>query len=395
MYYKYYDPTIHDIYLYGPGNIGMPTGLNPTSLIYGASADFASILPRYRAFTGTGPVPIPPGAGVTSFPNYYNIKDNPLYVIVGNKTLVGNLHYTANKPSDCIDPFGFLPSKYTGTTTGYPALSVTTWNNNLSGFCSYGPFTGMYNCVPLNQITGSTAYAIAQYFLGSPEIPGFAAGSTQYQILTDDCGFFDLIGNGPTFSQPIAKKISASTLIQELIEQGMTADYVIQNGDIDPFYIIIPGINLFMWDGNDKIIPITKIKFEYIFLEELYQFIPINYQAYFDTPLNEVDAYAIWLGDSSSQVLYMKNNSLYFVGGVYSVGTSFGESPQISQGMLYCGENLPLYGFLQNRLVDKNHYSYPFHQGLTLATQSDFNTLQTRLNNFNTSLNSLYEKWTT
>ena len=42
-----------------------------------------------------------------------------------------------------------------------------------------------------------------------------AAYCIRYQILTADCGFFDLIGNGLTFSQPIAKKISPSTLIQE------------------------------------------------------------------------------------------------------------------------------------------------------------------------------------
>ena len=394
MYYKYYDPAIHDIYLYGPGNVGMPIGLNPTSLIYGASADFASLLPRQRSFSVLGPVPIPPGAGVTSFPNYYN-NSSPQYVIVGNKTLAGNLHYSSNRPSDCVSAFGILPSKYTGTTTAYPALSVDTWNNNLSGFCSYGPFTGMYNCVPLDQITGSTAYAKSYYFSGSPEIPGFVAGSTQYQILTADCGFFDLIGNGPTFSQPIAKKISPSTLIQELIEQGMTADYVLANPSTNEFYTIIPGINLFMWDGNDKIIPITKIKISYTFIDGFYQFKPTTYEAYFDTPLNEGSAYAIWVGDSSSQVLYMKNNSLYFVGGVYTVFSAFGSDPQVAVGMLYCGENLPLYDFLENRLVDKNHYSYPFHQGLTLATQIDFNTLQTKLNNFNTSVNSLYEKWTT
>ena len=113
MYYKDYDPTIHDIYLYGPGNVGYPIGVNPNSLIYGASADFASVIPRYRAFTGTGPIPVPPGAGVTSLPNYYNIKDNPLFLVIGDKTLSSNLHYTANKPSDCFSAFGPAPSKYT------------------------------------------------------------------------------------------------------------------------------------------------------------------------------------------------------------------------------------------------------------------------------------------
>ena len=63
--------------------------------------------------------------------------------------------------------------------------------------------------------------------------------------------------------------------------------------------------------------------------------------------------------------------------------------------MLYCADSLPLYNFLQNRLVDKNHYSTPFHQEVSLATKINFNTLETTLNNFNTSVNSLYQKWTT
>ena len=391
MYYKYYDPTIHDIYLYGPGNVGMPIGLNPTSLIYGASADFASLIPRSRNFVQPAEsVPIPPEAGVTSFPNYYN-NGSPQYIIGGDKTLIGNIHYSANIPSDSFEENTL--SKYTGLTSAYPELSVMAWNNNLSGFCSYGPFTSMYNTLPLNQITGMTAYARPRYFQGSPEIPGFAAGSTQYQILTEDCGFFDLIGNGPTFSQPIAKKISPSTLIQELVEQGMTAEYVTPT----PYFlrVSIPTINVFMWDGNDKIIPVSKLKFSYQIEQGLYRFLPMEYEVFFETPLNETAVYSIFLGDSSSQILYMKNNSLYFLGGLYAGTANYPSAIIYGLGMIYCGDNLPLYNFLQNRLIDKNHYTYPFHQGLTLATQSDFNNLQTDLNNLNTSLNSLYEKWTT
>lgn len=391
MYYKYYDPTIHDIYLYGPGNIGMPIGVNPNSLIYGASADFASLLPRYRSFSVTGPAPIPPGAGVTSLPNYYN-NGSPQYIIVGDKTLAGNCHYSANMSSDSLGNFFNSYGKYTGTTTAYPALSMTAWNNDLSGFCSYGPFTGMYNCVPLNQITGSTLYATPRYFNGSPEIPGFATGATFYQILSPDCGIFDLIGNGPTFSQPIAKKISASTLIQELIEQGMTAEYSSAAPTTGNFEVTIPCVNVFTWDGNDKIIPILKMRFNYNYFTENNQYPsvgPITYEFLLNTPVDGEMIYAVWVGDSSSQLLYMKNNSLYFLGGLFLA------SENSASGMLYCVDSLPLYNFLQNRLVDKNHYSTPFHQEVSLATKINFNTLETTLNNFNTSVNSLYQKWTT
>jgi len=216
MYYKNYDPNIHDIYLYGPGNIGYPIGINPTSLIAGASADFASVSPRYRAFTGTGPIPIPPGTGVTGLPNYYNIKDNPLYLVFGDKTLNSNIHYTANKASDSYIDL----AKYTGTTTAYPALSLALWNKNLSGFCYFGPFTGMYNCVPLNQISGNTAYMPPVYFSGSPEIPGFQSGATFYLVLLNDTGIMDLVGAGLgiTMHQPVAKKIHPSVYIKEVRE---------------------------------------------------------------------------------------------------------------------------------------------------------------------------------
>jgi hypothetical protein len=148
-------------------------------------------------------------------------------------------------------------------------------------------------------------------------------------------------------------------------------------------------------NGNDKIIPISKLQFSYEIENGLYEFRPIHYVVYFETPLKEEAVYSIWTGDSSSQVLYMKNNSLYFLGGLYQSFLDY-PNPTISGGgMIYCGDNSPLYNFLQNRLVDKNHYTYPFHQGLTLATQIDFNNLQTDLNNVNTAVNSLYEKWTT
>jgi hypothetical protein len=396
MYYKDYDPTIHDIYLYGAGNIGYPIGLNPNSLIYGASADFASVIPRYRAFTGTGPIPIPPEAGITSLPNYYNIKDNPLYIVIGDKTISGNIHYSPNKSSDSFGAFGIDPTaKYTGTTTAYPALSLTLWNNTLSGFCSYGPYTGMYNCVPLNQITGSTAYNKPKYFLGSPEIPGFAAGSTQYQILTDDYGIMDLMGVGPTMSQPIAKKISPSVLIQDMKDQGMTFEY--NRIGLNQNQISVACTNVYLWDGNDKIIPLQKLIAGYSFLNNPYIISPNTISGIFSRYIDGVTAAAVWTGDSSSQILYMKNNSLYFVASIASGGAGivdvFGGNVAFVSGPCYVTDALPLYGNLENRLIDKNHYYYPLNQGLTLATQIDFTYLQNALNNLNASANSLYQKW--
>jgi hypothetical protein len=390
MYYSRYDPTIHDVYLYGPGNIGYPTGINPNSLIYAASADFASILPRARAFTGTGPIPIPPGAGVTSLPNYYNIKDSPLLVVTGDRTVSGNNHYMANKSSDSFAVSTY--AKYTGTTSAYPILSLGFWNKNLSGLSYYGPWTGIYNCVPSNQITGATAYARARYFSGSPEIPGFAAGATFYEILNPDHGFMDLIGPGTTMAQPIAKKISPSTLIQELIERGKTADYSpspLAQSVPSSFFVTIDTIDCYIWDGNDKVIPVSGINIEYAFDSTTYETRPFSFKAYFS---NAGGTYTGWAGDSSSQLLYLKNNSLYFVGSVLSLD-GFNNNFAFS-GPVYCGDVLPLYNFLGSRLVNRNHYWYPLHQGLTLASQIDFTRLQTTINNISSKVNLLYQEWT-
>lgn len=385
MYYSGYDPTIHDVYLYGPGNTGYPTGLNPNSLIYGASGDFRSILPRQRQFTGTGPIPIPPGTGVTSLPNYYNIKDSPLLVIIGDKTVSGNIHYMANKSSDSFAYTTY--AKYTGTTSAYPISLLGFWNNNLSGFSYYGPWTGIYNCVPSNQITGATAYARARYFSGSPEIPAFAAGATFYEILNPDHGFMDLLGSGTTMAQPIAKKISPSTLIQELIERGMTADYTKLTSP--NFSVTIPTLDCYIWDGNDKVIPVSGINITYAFNSTTYETRPLSFTAYFS---NAGATYTGWVGDSSSQLLYLKNNSLHFVGAVLSLSTV--NNNFAFSGPVYCGDVLPLYNFLGSRLVDRNHYWCPLHQGLTLASQIDFTRLQTTINNLSSKVNLLYQEWT-
>ena len=386
MYYSKYDPTIHDVYLYGPGNIGYPIGLNPNSLIYGASGDFRSILPRPRAFTGIGPVPIPPTAGVTSLPNYYNIKDSPVYIVIGEKTVSGNIHYTGNKSSDSL----LNRAKYTGTTTAYPTNSLSFWNNNFSGLCSYGPWTGIYNYVPLNEISGNTGYAAPLYFQGSPEIPNFQNGATFYKILTLDYGFMDLLNAGITLSQPKAKRISVSTLITDFVEQGLTLDYnKISN---DKFSVTCTAQNLYIWDGNDKVIPIPKIKVSYYdyILNDINYTEPLGLESIFSS---SGGTYALWVGDSSSQIIYKKNNSLYFLGSIESLGTDGFGYEYSGLGPLYCGDSLPLYNFLTERLVDPNHFWYPLNQRLTLATQIDFTRLETAINNLSSKINNLYQEW--
>ena len=114
--------------------------------------------------------------------------------------------------------------------------------------------------------------------------------------------------------------------------------------------------------------------------------------------LDETGSYSIWTGDPSSQIIYKKNNRLFFLGSVTVTGTiSQQYDPNIKgkyvSGPLYCAENFPLYNFLTNSFIDKNHYWYPFNQGLTLATQIDFTRIETSINNLSSRLNSLYQQW--
>lgn len=399
MYYVDYDPSLHDVYLYGPGNTGYPIGVNPNSLIAGASADFRTILPRFRNFTGTGPVSIPPGTTAAYLPNYYNVANSPLMIVLGDSTIASTVHYLANKPSDTN--FDNL-AKYTGTTTAYPITSLSFWNSSFSGLCAYGPWTGIYNCVPVNQITGATSYAYAKYFPGSPEIPGFATGATFYQILSNDYGFMDLLGSGPTLSQPIAKIISIGALANDVALQGNTVEYRTVAGDQSIVYLFVQTPDLYLWDGCDKIIPIPELYVRYmhqpdntpVASQEL--FVVFSGTAVPAETAYAGNTYAAWVGDSSSQVIYKKNNSLYFVGTITALGSSsfiLGSGYFYLTGPLYAADVYPLYNFLGSREIDRNHYWYPLNQGLTLATQIDFTRIESALNNLSTALTDLYQKF--
>ena len=73
MYFPSYNPTIHDLYLYGPSNTGNPIGLNPNCLLYDARESYKSIGVRPRSFTVQIPSLIGPTAGtpLSQYANYY------------------------------------------------------------------------------------------------------------------------------------------------------------------------------------------------------------------------------------------------------------------------------------------------------------------------------------
>ena len=125
MYYAEYNPTLHDIYLYDASNTGYPIAINPNSLIAGASADFASVQIRQRRLSvADGAIEIkspPPGTSITYYPNYYN-TNIPLNIIISDKIIGTNVHYSANIPSDSFSPAAGINeyAKYT---------SITKWSS--------------------------------------------------------------------------------------------------------------------------------------------------------------------------------------------------------------------------------------------------------------------------
>jgi len=374
MYYENYNPTLHDVYLYGPTNTGYPIGLNPNCLIYGAREDYASISLRPRAFNVLIESP-PPGVGLSMLPNYYN-TNSPIFTVVSPNSVMLNMHHTANKPSDA----GSFSAKYTGLTSAYPIGSLYFWNFNFSGFSSYGPWTSAFNAMPLNTISGNTAYAVPEYFNGSPEIPGFSSGGTYYRIMLRDIGFMNIIGSGITMSQTKAKIVHPIFALTEEQKNNLANfQYIPSNikSDIISGTYNVPVNNVYLWDGMDKIIPVSQITFYYAD-DNFIQYGASDVDIYFD------GNYKAGIGDSSSQLIFVKDNKIYFIGGAYMIGLDE-KTPIASQ---YISAYLPQYSYFSGISLDKNHYWYNHGSGTTLATKIDFTRIENQLENLINSMNS-------
>ena len=403
MYYPDYNPAIHDIFLYGPGNTGYPIGINPNSLIAGASADFSGVQPRYRRFNIEILSP-PIGATVGVYPNYYN-ANIPICTVISNKIVGLNSHYTANKPSDS-GPYGLIGNpgyyaKYTGTTTAYPINSVILWNSTLSGFCTYGPISGFYNYLPTSKLPAGYSFYYPFYFTGSPEIPGFVTGATFYQILNPDNSFAEFLNSSDSINVEPIKIISPYDVLTE--EQKTNLDsYLISYytpSQTSMFYYV-PVEDVYIWDGNDKIIPADKLSFGFVFQKSQ----PTNpeYVAYSNPYIDVLFTnpnIKIAVGDSSSQLIYFKNNKLYFIGSALAAGATrvYTQSKWIEQNVtyptmtfsVYCGVIFPNLQGLQTLPLDRNHYSTSLNSGVTLATKIDIDRINNKMTQIITGLSNL------
>jgi hypothetical protein len=321
MYFKNYDPTLHDVYLYGAGNTGYPTGLNPNCLIYGASGSYRAISLRYRDWTVVGSCGAPPpGTSLGLYPNYYNIG-YPLFWWVSKTMLGACTHFTQDKPCDTTVSFPLV--KETGLTASYGRFY---WNSDLTTTTYYDNFRGIYNCVSYEPDVD-----IPRYFSGwsgacaacEAQAPGYGTGATYYQITTTDHSFSRLpAASSPNiFDGKTLKAISPLGVLTQEQVSGLT-QYLIAANSTDEFDLgnIIyefPVNDVYFWGGNDTIQPVSKLRIGYRQLDILPGSLwPTPSLVYKRGPFLRMifdasEESILWEGDSSGLLLYLKNNELY------------------------------------------------------------------------------------
>lgn len=394
MYFPDYNPTLHDVYLYGPSNTGTPTGLNPNCILYDCRNCYSAISIRNRAFTVLVE-PVPPGTPTSMLANYYN-AGAPLLVSKSDRVISVAMHYMANRPSDSQGTASVL-AKYTGLTGPFPITSVSFWKNDFSGLTSYGPWTSCYNCVPINDAPGSTGFQIPVYFTGSPEVPGFAAGATFYQICARDYGFMDLIPGNQQMSQTPMQHIHPYAMLTESqkdnLKDFISSYNVLSSTAID---YVIPVTDVYIWDGNDKIIPAQYIQFSY-YTKNLGSGEPgvVNISS-----LNFVWVFVAGgkgaVGDSSSQFLYKAGNTFYCFGQALSTAQSVinGITHGALIGPTTAGSFYPTYQYLENKNMNENHYRFSNNTGVTLATNTIFQNVNSLLDSILTTMQNKYNEFT-
>jgi hypothetical protein len=376
MYFPNYDPSLHDVYLYDPSNTGLPIGLNPNCILYDCRNCYSSISIRSRAFN-IQIKPVPPGTPTSLLPNYYN-ANSPLFKSKSEKIITVALHYMANKPSD--NKSGGQLAKYTGFSGPNPITSVSFWKPDFSGFTSYGPWTSSYNCVPLEDAPETVGLQIPIYFSGSPEVPGFGLGATFYKIASTDYGFMELLDENQEMVQTKFQNIHPYSLLTDYQKNNLS-DYVIPSANNNTSIItyFVPVTDVYVWDGNDKIVPVDYIEF---FFDKT---LPSSLQDAVEKSLTYVIAYVagatIAVGDSSSPFIYKSGNTFY------EFGQGYGTNSKTYNGITYggiggpvtSGSFYPSYEFLKNKNLNENHYRISNTNDVILATNGIFTNVNNLL----------------
>jgi len=388
MYFSAYDPLYHDVYLYGNGNTGYPIALNPNCIIYGASGSYRSISARYRDWDVQNPsTPIPPGSGVTSYPNYYN-NNEPLYYKINESTLGCSVHFTwffeygrtGNPDALDVNPLnGFSPFRFTETLTGYTGIGFSRfYNNNFSSFNDYYDFEHCFNHT-LTWPGGITC----QYY-------SVLQSNTYYQFLNIDHGIINKRNstgiNGIT--GPYLKSIHPISLLnQEQIKQ--ITNYT---SGANPYYsngisVEFEVDNVYFWGGNDTVAPVESISFSISSLKLPNESLSVSGAIpLVDTVTVKVQGSNFWPGDSSGLALFMKDGELYVI------MTALTTAADTISGPATCGGQFPLfYYFTQVRGVCSNHY-FSNNDSIKIATTSYFTKLINELNDSKNLLNNVVQE---
>lgn len=327
MFILNYNPKIHDIFLYDETNSGYPVGLNPGHPLYGYKKSLMAIGARSRTYSEyqknpdypNGP---PAGTSLKQYPNYYN-NNQVLSWWISEDTLGSSVHYTPTKPSD--SPQTPPVSK---KTTLQDSRTLKFWENlNFSSFEDYTNFYNIYTHVPSNLVR--TTNIDSRYFSGSPEIPGFATGSTFYQVSNKDYGFLHLI-SGAYKNTNYLKTISLASLMRSKgINIKLETEYYLYN-------------DCYLWDGQDRVIPVSlKILFDGDYLTQTV--------IVFSDVIQKV-----WDGDSSGLLLYADGNDLFSIGHILSFSVENGNI--IVNCVLHNNEKYPVLNYLvNNNLVGSNY----------------------------------------
>ena len=384
MYFKNYNPTLHDVYLYGPGNSGYPTALNPECLIYGASGSYRAISLRERQWgiTGSCGGP-PPGATPGAFPNYYNIG-YPLFWWVSETMLGACTHFTEDRPCDTITSFilGANTSffvKETGLTASYGRYY---WDSNYSTKTFYDNFRGIYNCVEYQPYTD-----VERYFQGwsgacsacEAQAPGFSAGNTWYQITTTDYSFSRLPSYA-TYNKFEGKPLRSISPFMVLSQEQITGitSYLVSANDNNPFELgnivyEFPVNDVYFWGGNDTIQPVSKLRLGF---RQLYTLSTSDWKTqqtiykrgpYVRIIFSDESETLLWAGDSSGLLLYKKGNELYSILSLLSTS---------GLGELHASTVLPPREYLRTQTDIRTDHFFSNRISGTPATTSGMSALQ-------------------
>jgi hypothetical protein len=392
MYFPTYDPTYHDVYLYGDGNTGFPIALNPNCLLYGASGSYRAIGLRYRDWDiQVSAIPIPPSAGITSYPNYYN-NNYPIYYKINDKTLGCSIHFTwyfeferGGNPDllfpqilPPIPPIGTTVTKVTESLTGYTGIGFARYyNNNFSSFDDYYDFEHSFNY--LNTWPGGLT--LQEYV----EI----RGNTYFAIAQNDHGLINKINSSGAngITGPYLQVMHPlSILDKETIKNILNYTSSSYGYYTSPITITVPVNDVYIWGGNDTIAPAESMSFSIASLKtttdvNLQSSVNIGWPLITAIEFKVADS-EFWQGDSSGLALYLKDGKLYGLMTAYSTGTNSLNGP------ILCGGQLPnFYYMTQTRGVCSNYF-FSNNDSIKVATTNYFTKLIDELNNSKNILNN-------